>query len=52
MCLYRTPITLTLDPTEVANIQWIEAEALGPQLIKKPGYFTPWLLGVLRIAAL
>jgi isopentenyl-diphosphate delta-isomerase len=46
----ETPITLTLDPTEVANIQWIEAEALGPQLTKKPGYFAPWLLGVLRIA--
>jgi isopentenyldiphosphate isomerase len=33
-----------MDPTEVANVQWIEAEALGLQLIKKPGYFAPWLL--------
>jgi isopentenyl-diphosphate delta-isomerase len=48
----ETPITLTLDPTEVANIQWIEAEALGPQLTKKPGYFAPWLPAVLRIATL
>ena len=48
----ETPITLTLDPAEIANVQWIEAEALGLQLTKKPGYFAPWLPGVLRIATL
>jgi isopentenyl-diphosphate Delta-isomerase len=48
----EAPITLTLDPTEVADIQWIEAEALAAQLAEKPGYFAPWLLGVLRIATL
>ncbi len=48
----ETPTTLTLDPAEVANIQWIEAEALGRQLTKKAGYFAPWLPGVLRIATL
>ena len=47
-----TPITLTLDATEVANVQWIEAEVLGLQLTKKPRYFAPWLLEVLRIATL
>jgi isopentenyl-diphosphate Delta-isomerase len=46
----ETPIMLTLDPAEVADIQWIEAEVLDAQLTEKPGYFAPWLLGVLRIA--
>lgn len=46
----ETPITLTLDPAEVADIRWIEAEALDAQLTENPEYFAPWLVGVLRIA--
>ncbi|MGH8605613.1 MAG: isopentenyl-diphosphate Delta-isomerase [Gammaproteobacteria bacterium] len=46
----ETPITLTLDPAEVADIQCIKAEVLDAQLTEKPGHFAPWLLGVLRIA--
>jgi isopentenyl-diphosphate delta-isomerase len=44
-------ITVLPDPAEVADIQWIESDALGFQLANNPRQFAPWLPEVVRVAA-
>jgi isopentenyl-diphosphate Delta-isomerase len=44
-------IRLRPDPAEVAQYQWIAPDVLCRQLTRQPQRYTPWLAGVLRVAA-
>jgi isopentenyl-diphosphate delta-isomerase len=49
--LGRVPAGLPVapDPAEVADVRWVDAEALRAELANQPDRFAPWFAGVLAL---